>query len=84
MPFTQRLHLDLVALILLLGQRTSRSSASVTPRQADRTTPRRFCGCASRMSATRSKQAASATLEPPNLCTTQRSVAWEWGGNSGA
>jgi hypothetical protein len=31
------------------------------------------------MFATRSKQAASATLEPPNLCTTQLSWAVEWG-----
>jgi hypothetical protein len=30
------------------------------------------------MFATRSKQAASATLEPPNLWTTQLSGAWEW------
>ncbi len=52
---------------------TMRSSASVTPRQADSTTPRRPGGAASRMAATLRKQSASATLDPPNLCTTQGS-----------
>ena len=50
---------------------TRPSSASVTPRQAESTTPRRPGGSVSRMLATRLKHSASATEEPPNLCTTQ-------------
>jgi hypothetical protein len=50
---------------------TKASSASVTPRQADSTTASRGFGEASSISATRRKQPASATLEPPNLCTIQ-------------
>src|SRR5260370_41234499 len=49
---------------------TSSSSESVTPRQADRTMASRGFDDASTISATRRKQPASATLEPPNLCTT--------------
>ena len=50
---------------------TSASSASVTPRQAERTAATRGRGSSSRIRATRSMQAASATLDPPNLCTFQ-------------
>ena len=50
---------------------TSDSKPSVTPLQADNTTPKRDGAQLSRMVATRRKQSASATLDPPNLCTTQ-------------
>src|SRR5688572_1019908 len=50
---------------------TSPSSASVMPRQADRTIAWRLAPPSSTMRATRRKQSASATLEPPNLCTIQ-------------
>ena len=53
---------------------TSASNASVTPRQADSTTASRGLGDASTISATRRKQPASATLEPPNLCTIHLSM----------
>src|ERR1700722_19750803 len=53
---------------------TKPSNASVTPRQADSTTASRGLDEASRMSATRRKQPASATLDPPNLCTIQLSI----------
>jgi hypothetical protein len=52
---------------------TSSSKPSVTPLQADSTIASRGRRCDSTMSATRWKQLASATLEPPNLCTTQAS-----------
>ncbi len=53
------------------------SSASVTPRQADSTTALRVAGSPSTIRATRSMQAASATLDPPNLWTFQAStVNW--------
>ena len=48
---------------------TRPSSMSVTPLQADNTTAVHAFASDSTMRATRSKQAASATLEPPNLCT---------------
>src|SRR5208282_737970 len=50
---------------------TSSNNESVTPLQADSTTARRSWGCDSTIAATRSKHCASATLEPPNFCTTQ-------------
>src|ERR1700678_4313458 len=53
---------------------TKPSNASVTPRQADSTTASRGLGDASTMSATRRKHPASATLDPPNLCTIQLSM----------
>ena len=53
---------------------TSASRSSVTPRHADRTTAWRGAGSASRISATLRKQAASATLDPPNLCTRHAST----------
>ncbi len=53
---------------------TRARSASVTPRLADSTTARRPAGSPSMMAATRSMQAASATLEPPNLKTRQASL----------
>ena len=53
---------------------TKPSNASVTPRQADSTTASRGLDEASMMSATRRKQPASATLDPPNLCTIQLSI----------
>src|ERR1700722_4334650 len=53
---------------------TRLSNASVPPRQADSTTASRGLGDASMISATRRKQPASATLEPPNLCTIQLSM----------
>src|SRR4030095_8700618 len=46
------------------------SRASVMPRHADMTIACRSPPC-STMRATRRKQSASATLEPPNLCTVQ-------------
>ena len=48
---------------------TEFSNASVTPRHAESTTASRGFEEASMMSATRRKQPASATLDPPNLCT---------------
>src|SRR3984885_12920469 len=54
---------------------TSSSKPSVTPLQADSTIASRGRCCASTMAATRSKQPASATLEPPNLWTTQNWVS---------
>ena len=60
-----------------LGQRHQLQQASVTPLQADSTTASRASGCDSTMAATRSKHSASATLEPPNLCTTQELGARE-------
>src|SRR6202795_4484896 len=53
---------------------TSDSSASVTPRQADRTTASRGLADASTIAATRRKHPASATLDPPNLCTSHLSI----------
>src|SRR6266851_4002534 len=55
---------------------TSDSRASVTPRQADRTMASRGLADASTMAATRRKHPASATLDPPNLCTTHLSILY--------
>ena len=48
---------------------TSSSRPSVTPLHADKTTASGPAGSPSMMSATRRMQAASATLDPPNLNT---------------
>src|ERR1700722_6701262 len=53
---------------------TKPSNASVTPRQGAGPPAPRGVDEASRMSATRRKQPASATLDPPNLCTIQLSI----------
>src|SRR5690349_6773922 len=55
---------------------TSPRRPSVTPRQAESTTPSGPGGRFSRMLATRLKHSASATDDPPNLCTTQAEGSW--------
>src|ERR1700682_2380834 len=53
---------------------TSDSSASVTPRQAERTTASHGLADVSTIAATRRKHPASSTLDPPNLCTSHLSI----------
>src|SRR6185312_447736 len=71
MARAQGAELHPIAVVLALRQRYEPSKASVTPLQAESTMPTRAAGRESMIAATRRKQPASATLEPPNLCTTQ-------------